>query len=167
MLKRLQLRLNERGLIDVYTWMIDSIAVRVTRASCDLRKRGAEQPADHALEHSHGGLTTKIHMLCDANRAPFRFLLSGGQTSKISYAQPLLDKVSIPSSERSRPRKRSKWLLANKGLEGEALRHYCDQYRMLPVIPLCSMKRKSRSGLPRLFDRPKYRQRDIIKRIFG
>jgi len=30
-------------------------------------------------------------MLCDANGTPLRFLLSDGQASDISYAQPLLD----------------------------------------------------------------------------
>ena len=70
-------------------------------------------------------------MLCDANGTPLRFLLSGDQASDISYVQPLLDKVSIPSSQRGRPRKRCKWLLADKGY-AEALRRYCDQYRMHP-----------------------------------
>ncbi|MGE8372876.1 IS5 family transposase [Pseudomonas putida] len=167
MLKRLHLRLNEQGLIDLQTWMIDSTAVRATRASSGAGKRGPDEPADHALGRSRGGLTTKIHMLCDANGIPLRFLLSGGQASDISYAQPLLDEVSIPSSQRGRPRKRCKWLLADKGYDAEALRRYCDQYRMQPVIPLRSMKRKPKPGLPRLFDRPKYRQRNIIERMFG
>lgn len=47
------------------------------------------------------------------------------------------------------------------------LRQYCDRYRMQPVIPLRAMPRKPRPGLPRLFDRPKYRQRNIIERMFG
>lgn len=105
--------------------------------------------------------------ICDANGTPLRFLLSGGQASDISYAQPLLDEVSIPSSQRGRPRKRCKWLLADKGYDAEALHRYCDQYRMQPVIPLRSMRRKPKPGLPRLFDRPKYRQRSIIERMFG
>lgn len=63
-------------------------------------------------------------MLCDANGTPLRFLLSGGQASDISYAQPLLDDVSIPSSQPGRPRKRCKWLLADKGYDAEALRCY-------------------------------------------
>lgn len=71
-------------------------------------------------------------MLCDANGTPLRFLLCGGQASDISYTQPLLNDVSIPSSHRGRPRKRSKWLLADKGYAAEALRQYCDQYRMQP-----------------------------------
>ncbi len=40
-------------------------------------------------------------------------------------------------------------------------------YRIQPVIPLRTMPRKPRSGLPRLFYRPKYRQRNIIERMFG
>lgn len=107
-----------------------------------------------------------MHMLCDSNGVPLRFLLSGGQASDISYAQPLLDDVSIPG-KRGRPWKRCRWLLADKGYDAEALRQYCDRYRMQPVIPLGKMKRKPKPGLPRLFDRPKYRQRNIIERMFG
>ncbi|MCP1457583.1 transposase [Pseudomonas kilonensis] len=96
-----------------------------------------------------------------------RFLLSGGQASNISYAQPLLDDISIPSTRRGHSRKRCKWLLADKGYDSEALRRYCNQYLMQPVIPWRLMKRKPKPGLPRLFDRPKYRQRNIIERMFG
>ncbi len=38
---------------------------------------------------------------------------------------------------------------------------------MRSVIPLRDMKRKPKPGLPRLFDRPRYRQRNIIERMFG
>ena len=38
---------------------------------------------------------------------------------------------------------------------------------MQPVIPLRSMERKPKPGLPKLFDRPKYRQRKIIEPMFG
>lgn len=40
MLKRLHVRLNEQGLIDLDTWMIDSTAVRATRASSGAGKKG-------------------------------------------------------------------------------------------------------------------------------
>lgn len=75
-------------------------------------------------------------MLCDANGVPLRFLLSGGQASAISYAQPLLDDVRIPTSQRGRARKRCKGLMADKGYGAEALRRYCDRYRMQLVKPL-------------------------------
>ncbi|KPY57654.1 ISPs1a-2, partial [Pseudomonas syringae pv. solidagae] len=128
-------------------------------------KGGPEEPLDHALGRSRGGLTTKIHMVCDANGVPLRFMLSPGQANDIAHAQPLLDQVQI-SGKPGRPRKRSRWLLADKGYDAEHLR-YCDRYRIQPVIPLRAMPRKPRPGLPRLFDRPKYRQRNIIERMFG
>lgn len=40
MLKRLHIKLNEEGLIDLQTWMIDSTAVRATRASSGAGKKG-------------------------------------------------------------------------------------------------------------------------------
>jgi transposase len=40
MLRRLHLRLNDKGLIDPHTWMIDSTAVRATRASSGAGKKG-------------------------------------------------------------------------------------------------------------------------------
>ena len=52
---------------------------------------------------------------------------------------------------------------AAKGYDAEAL----DRYRRHPVIPLRSMKCKPKSGLPRLFDRPKYRPRNSLERKFG
>ncbi len=58
-----------------------------------------------------------------------RFFPSGGQASDISYTQPLLDEVSIPTAQRGRPHKRYRWLLADKGYDVEALHLYCDKYR--------------------------------------
>lgn len=39
--QRLHLRLNEQGLIDLQTWMIDSTTVRATRVSSDAGKKRA------------------------------------------------------------------------------------------------------------------------------
>lgn len=93
-------------------------------------------------------------MLCDANGVPLRFLLSGGQASNIAYAQQVFNGARIPSL-RGRPRKRCRWLLADKGYDAQALRQYSDHYRMPPAIPLRNRKRKPKPGLPRAFDRPK------------
>lgn len=38
---------------------------------------------------------------------------------------------------------------------------------MQTVIPLRSMKQKPKLRLPRLFDRTKYQQRNVIERMFG
>lgn len=63
---------------------------RLNRSTCNpsiiwrSEKGGPDQPADNALGRSRGGLKTKIHMLCDVNGTPLRFLRSGGQASDIS-----------------------------------------------------------------------------------
>jgi transposase len=106
MLKRLHLKLNDQGLIDLQTWMIDSTAVRATRASSGAGKKGSLMNPQITLYCTRGGLTTKIHMLCDAKRF-----------SDISYAEPLLCDVCIPTSKRGRPRKRCRRLLADKGYD--------------------------------------------------
>ena len=49
-------------------------------------KGGLEEPLDHALGRSRGGLTTKIHLVCDASGVPLGFLLSPGQASDIGQA---------------------------------------------------------------------------------
>lgn len=83
--------------------MIDSTAVRATRASSGEWEKGADEPADHALGRNRGGLTTKAHLLCDADGEPLRFLLSDGQASDISYTPALAglcqhsDKPTWPS----------------------------------------------------------------------
>ena len=73
LLERLHIRLNQKGLINLGTWMINSTAVRATRASSGAGKREPEEPVDHTLGRSRGGLTTKIHMVCDANGVPYVF----------------------------------------------------------------------------------------------
>ncbi len=40
MLKRMDLRLNEQGLIDLQAWVIESSAMRATRASSGAGKKG-------------------------------------------------------------------------------------------------------------------------------
>ena len=49
-----------------------------------------------------------------------------------------------------------------KGYDAEHLHQYCDCYRMQPVIPLRTVKRKPKVGLPKLLNCSKYRQRNII-----
>lgn len=58
-------------------------------------------------------------------------------------------------------------MIADKGYDSEGLRRYCDRFGMRPVIAQRTMHRKPRPGLPRLFDRPKYQQRNVIERLFG
>ncbi|WP_244654073.1 transposase [Pseudomonas syringae] len=166
MLKRLHIRLNEQGLIDLETWIIDSTAVRATRVSSGAGKKEARRTARPCARAKQGRSDNQDPHAVRRQRCASAFPVFRRAASDIAYAQLLLDEAYI-SSQRSRSRKRCRLLLADKGYDSEALRRYCDHYRMQPVIRLRDMKRKPKPGLARLFDRPKYRQRNIIERMFG
>ena len=166
-MSRLQLRLREDGLMDLETWMIDSTAVRATRASAGGGKKGdLKKTLDHALGRSRGGITTKIHLIYDRLGCPIAFTLSAGQKSDTRYFMPTLEKVHLPGSL-GRPRKRCRDIVADKGYDSDELRRYCDRVRIKPIIAQRKVKRKSRPGLARGFDKPKYRQRNVVERSFS
>ncbi len=80
---------------------------------------------------------------------------------------PSLYSMVFKCIQAGRPRKRCRKLVADNGYDAESFRQYCDRYRMQPVIPYRVMKRKPKPGLARLFDKPKYRERNVIERLFG
>lgn len=129
-----------------------------------LVKRVAIEPLDHALGRSRGGMTTKIHLLRDSRGFPLAFSHSAGQRADSIHLTGLLEKVRLPGRS-GRPRKRSCYIVADKGYDSDALRRYCTRYGMRPIIPRRHMHR--RPGLPHQFDRPKYRQRNVVERLFG
>ncbi len=93
-------------------------------------------------------------------------MLSPGQDADSRYFMPLLEQISLPGGQ-GRPRKRCRYVLADKGYDSQPLRQYCDRYGMRPIIPLRQMHRKPRPGLPRLFDKPQYKKRNAIERLFS
>src|SRR6202045_3437295 len=54
-------------------------------------KKAADEPANHALGRSRGGLTTKIHALTDQRQAPVAVRLTAGQAGDNPQLVPLLD----------------------------------------------------------------------------
>lgn len=54
------------------------------------RRFSPEEPIDHAIGRSRGGLT-KIYMNADASGVPLAFMLSVGQGSDIANTQDLLN----------------------------------------------------------------------------
>ncbi len=105
-------------------------------------------------------------MVFDSHGFPLTFTLSPGQDSDTRHFMPTLEQVRLPGPA-GRPRKRCRYVVADKGYDSDELRRYCDRHRMKPVIGNRKMHRKPRPGLPRGFDKPKYRQRNIIERHFG
>ncbi|MEE4547048.1 transposase, partial [Streptomyces sp. V4-01] len=59
-------------------------------------QRRADEPDDHALGRSRGGLTTKIHLACDGRGRPLAILLTPGQRHDSVCARPLLERIRVP-----------------------------------------------------------------------
>ena len=160
LLECLHVRLNQEGLIDLDTWMIDSTVVRAARASSGAGKRGAGRTARPCIgtQPRRPDHQDSPGLRCQRCAARLPAFARAGQRHWAG--------LRIPGKP-GRPRKRCRWLLADKGCDAEHLRQYSDRYRIQPVIPQRTIKRKPKPGLPRLFNRPKYRQRSIIERMFG
>ena len=54
-------------------------------------KKAADEPDDHAIGRSRGGLTTKIHALTDQREVPVAVRLTAGQAGDNPQLVPLLD----------------------------------------------------------------------------
>lgn len=103
-----------------------------------------------------------------AEHAPLIHKAPLGAFSELTsiFLTELLEKVRLPGQS-GRPGKRSRYIVADKGYDSDALRHYCTRYGMRPIIPQCRMHRRPKLGPPHQFDRPKYRQRNVVERLFG
>ena len=105
-------------------------------------------------------------MVCDRQGWPLTFTLSPGQDSDTHHCISVMEQIHLPG-RRGRPRKRYRHIVADKGYNSDLLRRYCDRHRMKPIVARRKMKRKPRPDAPRGFDKPRYRERNIIERCFG
>ena len=125
--------------------MVDSTIVRAhQRAACG--KGGQSE----ALGRSQGGLSTKIHLLADAQGPPVRFSLTGGQKADVSQAIPLLTGIETGA------------VIADKGYESNRVLAFIRDEGAEAVIPPKSNRRQ-----PWEYDRELYRERNLIERAFN
>lgn len=125
---RLHIRISEQHSIDLDGWLIDSTALRASRASSGTREK--RRPKHRRTMRSPGagvGMTNNIYMQCDADGLPLPFLFSVGQASDIAFVHPILGAAHRPSL-RERPRTRCGCMLGRKGYEADVLRRYWDRY---------------------------------------
>jgi len=102
------------------------------------------------MGRSRGGLTTKIHMLCDALGRPLRFMLTGGQKADCESAMELLEDCI------------ARGLIADKGYDTNAIRKLLESVKMETVIP---PKRNRTEAFE--YDTEIYKERNRIERCFG
>lgn len=127
--------------------MIDSTSIRVHQDGARSRDGMLRQ----SLGRSKGGLTTKVHMACDALGYPLGFILTGGERGDATQAIGLLRKYMQPKS----------FALMDCGYDSDAIRNFVVQEGGTAVIP----QNPTRAGvLP--FDKHLYRERHKVENLF-
>lgn len=94
-----------------------------------------EEPPDHAIGRSRGGLTTKIYHLCDGKMRPLVMLLGPGQGGDSPMFPNLLDSLSVPRLGPGKARSRPDRALADKAYSSKANRDLLRRRGIQAVIP--------------------------------
>lgn len=103
-----------------------------------------------AIGASRGGLSTKIHMSCDALGNPLRFILTPGQISDYTPAQDLI--ADFPTQA----------VLADKGYDSNAIINAIHKSEAEAVIPP-----KANRVIQRDCDYALYKERNLVERLFN
>ena len=127
-------------------------------SACRWWKKGAPR----ALGRSRGGFGTKIHLRTDGKGNPIFFTLTGGEKHDTPQTLKLVDHGHIKRGGRGRPRLRPKRLAGDKGYDSDAVRAGLRTRGIEPIIPS-----RSNRKCPVLFDRRRYRDRNVIERCFN
>ena len=119
-----------------------------------------QEPLDHALGRSRGGLTTKIHLVCDKHGFIVALHVTAGQAHESQAFEPTMARRLF--HRRRGQRLWPRHLAGDKGYSYPRIRLWCRRRRIAAVIP-------TRANQPRdeSFDKAKYRQRNIIERVVG
>ena len=72
-------------------------------------------------------------MVCDRHGWPLAFTLSPGQEADSRHFVATLESIHLPGGV-GRPRKRSRYMVADKGYDSNELRRYCDRHGIKSVI---------------------------------
>ncbi|MHC3454891.1 IS5 family transposase [Streptomyces prasinus] len=174
-LQQIQARVDAAGDID---WLvqIDSTIIRAHQHAAATGRKGGgtgDEPDDHALGRSRGGLTTKVHLACDGQGRPLALLITPGQRHDSVCAQALLDKIRVPRTGPGRPRRRPDHVVADKAYSSRGFRNYLRRRGIGHTIPEKTdqqrhrQHRGSRGGRPPGFSREIYRRRNLVERCFN
>lgn len=84
-----------------------------------------DEPQDHAIGRSRGGLTTKIHALFDGNMRPLVMLLGPGQGGDSPMFENLMNSLKVEREGSGRPRTHPDRTMADQTCSSNAIRTYC------------------------------------------
>lgn len=128
------------------TVMLDSTFVKAHRTAASLRSDG--KPRN--IGRSWGGLTTKIHLLCNEEAEPIDFCITPGQTHDVKAAPELIE----------RNLRRIKNFIADKAYDAFKIRGILKGKRV------CIPPKTNRKN-PESYDKSLYSRRHIIENMFS
>ncbi|MHB9756503.1 IS5 family transposase [Streptomyces sp. BYX5S] len=155
-------------------WLVavDSTLVRAHQHAAGAKKggRAGDEPADHALGRSRGGLTTKLHLACDGRGRPLAFVLTGGNRNDCTQFEQVMARIRVAGPGPGRPRTRPARVVADKGYSSRSIRAYLRRRGIKHTIPerIDQLNGRIRRGeRPCGFDKAHYRRRNVVERCFN
>lgn len=79
------------------------VRTRWSQGALSNYKKSAEEPDDHAIGRSRGGLTTKIHQAVDGRGRPLAMVITGGQRNDGAMLAHVLAEIHVPGSAADDP----------------------------------------------------------------
>jgi transposase len=128
-----------------------------------------DEPADHALGRSRGGLTTKLHLACEQHQKPLSIVVTAGHRGDSPQFAAVLEGIRVPRLSGGRPRTRPDRVLADKAYTSRANRRYLRRRGIKATIPSKAdqdahrRKLGSKGGRPPAFDPQRYQQRHAVE----
>ena len=132
-----------------------------------------EEPVDHAIGRSRGGLSSKIHQLVDGHGRPLVVLVGAGQANDSPVFPTLLEHLRVDRCGPGRARTTPDMVIGDKAYSARAHRALLRSRGIKAVIPEPSdqvrhrKRRGSRGGRPPVFDADTYRGRNVVERSFN
>lgn len=143
---------------------------RATQGDLPDDKNLRQEPPDHAIGKSRGGLTTKIHSLVDGKQRPLVMFIGPGQAGDSPMFENLLGALKVKNPATGATRTRPNRDLADKAYSSRGNRKYLRDRGIQCVIPekddqKANRKRKgSAGGRPVTYDKEAYKRRNVVER---
>ena len=110
-------------------------AIRAGQGAPEVRLGLYDEPVDHGIGRSRGGLSTKIHHLVDGRGRPLVILVGPGQSNDSPMFPVLLDHLRVERPGPGRPRTTPDALMGDKAYSARAHRTLLRSRGIKAVIP--------------------------------
>lgn len=173
--RKLMALADELGLIG-WAVSVDSTICRAHHHAAGARRDSAgqaeppgDEPPDHGLGRSRGGLTSKIHLTAEQGRKAMSLLITAGQHGDSPQFVPVVERIGVDRLGCGRPRTRPDRALADKAYSSRGNRAYLRRRGIKATIPLKADQHAHRrakgsaGGRPPAFDAEIYKQRHAVE----